>query len=158
MRDQVAGVMGIPIERLRVTSDDIGGAFGMKTSAYPEYPALLVAAKLTGRAVHWMSTRSEAFISDNQARDTVMEAELALDNEGRFLALRMRAIAAMGAFLTSHGAHIATNNFAPLPADALSRAGGRGRGALRLHQYAADRALSRRRATRSQLCDGAADR
>src|SRR5580698_6829239 len=112
MRDQVAGIMGLEPAKLRVLTDDIGGAFGMKTSAYPEYPALLVAAKLTGRAVHWMSTRSEAFISDNQARDTVTEAALALDGEGRFLALRMRAVAAMGAFLTSHGAHIATNNFA----------------------------------------------
>jgi carbon-monoxide dehydrogenase large subunit len=112
MQTQVGGIMNLPPERLRVTSDDIGGAFGMKTSAYPEYPALLVAAKLTGRPVHWMSTRSEAFVSDNQARDTVTEAELALDASGKFLALRMRAIAAMGAFLTSHGAHIATNNFA----------------------------------------------
>ncbi|MBV8169395.1 MAG: xanthine dehydrogenase family protein, partial [Alphaproteobacteria bacterium] len=112
MQDQMAGVMGIPPAQLRVIADDIGGAFGMKTAAYPEYPALLVAAKTTGRPVHWMSTRSEAFVSDNQARDTVTEAELALDGDGKFLALRMRAIAAMGAFQTSHGAHIATNNFA----------------------------------------------
>jgi carbon-monoxide dehydrogenase large subunit len=112
MRDQIAGVMGLEPEQLRVLSDDIGGAFGMKTSAYPEYPALLVAARTIGRPVHWMSSRSEAFVSDNQARDTVIEAELALDRDGRFLALRMRALAAMGAFLSSHGAYIATGNFA----------------------------------------------
>jgi aerobic carbon-monoxide dehydrogenase large subunit len=112
MRDQIAGIMGLEPAKLRVLTDDVGGAFGMKTSAYPEYPALLVAAKLTGRAVHWMSTRSEAFVSDNQARDTVVEAALGLDAAGRFLALRMRAIAAMGGFLSSHGAYIATGNFA----------------------------------------------
>ena len=112
MRDQMADVMGIPPERLRVTSDDIGGAFGMKTSAYPEYPALLVAAKRIGRPVHWMSTRSEAFVSDNQARDTVVEAALALDADGAFLAVKMVAIAGVGAYLTSHGAYIATGNFA----------------------------------------------
>jgi len=112
MRDQMAGVMGIKPEQLRVTSDDIGGAFGMKTSAYPEYAAILAAAKVVGRPVHWMSTRAEAFVSDNQARDTMIDAELALDRDGRFLALRMRVLAAMGAFLTSHGAYIATGNFA----------------------------------------------
>jgi len=112
MREQMAGVMGLPLEKLRVVTDDIGGAFGMKTSAYPEYPALMVAAKLLGRPVHWMSTRSEAFVSDNQARDTVVEAALALDRDGRFLAVKMVAIAGVGAFLTSHGAYIATANFA----------------------------------------------
>src|SRR5258706_14646422 len=112
MRDGLLPMMGLKPEQLRVITEDVGGAFGLKTGPYPEYPALLVAAKLTGRPVHWMSTRSEAFVSDNQARDTITEAELALDASGKFLALRMRAIAAMGAFLTSHGAHIATNNFA----------------------------------------------
>ena len=112
LRDQLAAGMGIRRDKLRVLTDDVGGAFGMKTAAYAEYPALLVAARKVGRPVHWMSTRSEAFLSDNQARDTITDAELALDGDGRFLALRVRAIANMGAFLSSHGAFIASSNFA----------------------------------------------
>jgi aerobic carbon-monoxide dehydrogenase large subunit len=110
-RDQLIVMMGLPRERLRVISEDVGGAFGMKTPAYPEYPSLLVAAKLTGRPVAWMATRSESFLSDQQARDTVTEAELAIDAKGKFLALRVKHIASMGAFIGVPGAHIQTNNF-----------------------------------------------
>ena len=112
LRDQLVGVLGFERERLRVVTDDVGGGFGMKAPAYPEYAALLVAAKRVGRPVHWMSTRSEAFVTDQQARDTITDAELALDAEGRFLALRVSVLAAMGAYITSHGAFIATSNFA----------------------------------------------
>ena len=112
LRDQLVGVLGFERERLRVVTDDVGGGFGMKAPAYPEYAALLVAAKRVGRPVHWMSTRSEAFVTDQQARDTITDAELALDAEGRFLALRVTVLAAMGAYITSHGAFIATSNFA----------------------------------------------
>jgi aerobic carbon-monoxide dehydrogenase large subunit len=110
--DQLVGVLGLERERLRVVTDDVGGAFGMKAPAYPEYAALLMAAKQVERPVHWMSTRSEAFVTDQQARDTVTDMELALDAEGRFLALRTNVLAAMGAYITSHGAFIATSNFA----------------------------------------------
>jgi aerobic carbon-monoxide dehydrogenase large subunit len=110
--DQLVGVLGLERERLRVITDDVGGAFGMKAPAYPEYAALLMAAKQVERPVHWMSTRSEAFVTDQQARDTVTDMELALDAEGRFLALRTNVLAAMGAYITSHGAFIATSNFA----------------------------------------------
>ncbi|MEJ0074711.1 MAG: xanthine dehydrogenase family protein molybdopterin-binding subunit [Alphaproteobacteria bacterium] len=112
LRDLVIAVMGWPKEKLRVISEDVGGAFGVKTSVYPEYPGLLVAAKLTGRPVAWMATRSESFLSDQQARDTVTEAELAIDEKGKFLALRVKHTANLGAFLGSVGAHIQTNNFA----------------------------------------------
>ena len=112
LHDQVAGVMGLEPEKLRVITEEVGGAFGMKTGAYPEYPVLLVAARQTGRAVHWISTRSEAFLSDNQGRDTFTEAELALDEKGTFLALRVRHLASLGGYLYSLGAHIQTNNFA----------------------------------------------
>ncbi len=110
-RDQLAAMTGFPREKIRVISEDVGGAFGVKTAAYPEYPSLLVAAKITGRPVAWMSTRSEAFLSDQQARDTVTEAELALDEKGKFLALRVKHLANMGAFMGVPGAHIQTNNF-----------------------------------------------
>jgi carbon-monoxide dehydrogenase large subunit len=111
-RDQLIAMMGWPRERLRVITLDVGGAFGLKTAGYPEYPSLLVAARLTGRPVAWMATRSESFLSDQQARDTVSEAELALDAKGKFLALRVKHIANMGAFIGVPGAHIQTNNYA----------------------------------------------
>jgi len=111
LRDALLPVMGLRREQLRVVTDDVGGAFGMKSSTYPEYPVLLVAAKRVGRVVHWMATRQESFLSDNQARDTVTEAELALDAQGNFLALRIRHLAGVGGFLGSLGAHIQTNNF-----------------------------------------------
>ena len=112
LREQLVGILGIGREKLRVVTDDVGGGFGMKSPAYPEYAALLAAAKRLKRPVYWMSTRSEAFLSDQQARDTMTDAELALDAEGRFLALRVKALASMGAYVTSHGAFIATSNFA----------------------------------------------
>ncbi len=99
-------------KKLRVITEDVGGAFGMKSGPYPEYFALLVAAKKIGRPVHWMSTRSEAFVTDNQARDAYTDAELALDEDGKFLALRVRHLANQGAFIGSVGAHINTSNFA----------------------------------------------
>src|SRR5262245_19264256 len=111
LRDALLPVMGLKREQLRVITDDVGGAFGMKSSTYPEYPVLLVAAKRVSRPVHWMAARQESFLSDNQARDTVTEAELALDANGKFLALRIRHIAGVGGFLGSLGAHIQTNNF-----------------------------------------------
>jgi carbon-monoxide dehydrogenase large subunit len=112
MRQHVACTMGVDIEKMRVVSGDVGGAFGMRTSGYPEYPALLLAAKRLGRTVRWRSTRQEGFLSDNQARDTVIDAKLALDADGKFLALDIDSIAALGAYHTSHGAFIATVNFA----------------------------------------------
>jgi aerobic carbon-monoxide dehydrogenase large subunit len=111
MRDNILGIMGWPKEKLRVITEDVGGAFGLKTSAYPEYMALLMAAKKLGRPVHWMSGRSEAFLSDNQARDIYSEVELALDEKGKFLALRIRSVGNMGAYLGAIGANIPTLSF-----------------------------------------------
>jgi aerobic carbon-monoxide dehydrogenase large subunit len=111
LRDGVAPILGVEKERLRVTTDDVGGAFGLKTGPYAEYLAILVAARLTGRPVHWMSTRSESFLSDNHARDGISAAELALDEKGKFLALRVRHLANMGAFIGAVGANIQTLNY-----------------------------------------------
>ncbi|HEX3503038.1 MAG TPA: xanthine dehydrogenase family protein molybdopterin-binding subunit [Xanthobacteraceae bacterium] len=111
MRDNVLTIMNWTKEKLRVITEDVGGAFGLKTSAYPEYLALLVAAKKTGRPVHWMSGRSEAFLTDNQGRDIYSEAELALDEKGKFLALRIRNTANLGAYVGAVGANIPTFNF-----------------------------------------------
>ena len=111
MRENVLAIMNWPKERLRVITEDVGGAFGLKTSAYPEYIALLVATKKVGRPVFWMSGRSEAFLSDNQARDTYSDVELALDEKGKFLALRIRSVGNMGAYLGAIGANIPTLSF-----------------------------------------------
>jgi carbon-monoxide dehydrogenase large subunit len=108
---QLAAVLGVPPAKIRVQTRDVGGSFGMKTHGYPEYAALLAAARLSGRPVHWVSTRSEAFMSDNQGRDHRSTAELALTADGRFLALRTESIVALGAFVSASGAHIACNNF-----------------------------------------------
>src|SRR5271155_71497 len=111
MRENVLAIMNWPKEKLRVITEDVGGAFGLKTSAYPEYIVLLAAAKKLGRPVHWMSGRSEAFLSDNQARDTFSNVELALDDNGKFLALRIRSVGNMGAYLGPIGANIPTLSF-----------------------------------------------
>ena len=83
---------------MRVVAGDIGGSFGMKSAIYNEVALVLLASKLLGRPVKWTSTRSEAFLSDAQARDHITEAELALDNDGNFLGFRVRTIAAVGAY------------------------------------------------------------
>ena len=111
LRDAMARVMGVEPQKMHVLAEDVGGAFGLKTPPYPEYPALLVAAKKLGRPVHWMSSRAESFESDNHARDAYTEAELALDRAGRFLAMRIRHTVGMGAFLAAVGPQIGVISF-----------------------------------------------
>jgi aerobic carbon-monoxide dehydrogenase large subunit len=91
-------ILKVPESKVRVVAGDIGGSFGMKSAIYNEVALVLLASKLTGRPVKWTSTRSEAFLGDAQARDNVTEAELALDREGHFLGLRVKTIAAVGAY------------------------------------------------------------
>ncbi len=91
-------VLKVPESRVRVVAGDIGGSFGMKSAIYNEVALVLLASKVTGRPVKWTSTRSEAFLGDAQARDNVTEAELALDSDGKFLGLRVKTIAAVGAY------------------------------------------------------------
>jgi aerobic carbon-monoxide dehydrogenase large subunit len=110
LRDGLAPILGVPNQRLRVVTEDVGGAFGLKTGPYPEYLAILVAARKLGRPVHWMSNRAEAFLSDNHARDAYSDVELALDERGKFLALRARHLGNMGAYIGAVGANIQTVN------------------------------------------------
>jgi carbon-monoxide dehydrogenase large subunit len=110
LREMLTGAFGLPPEKLRVITEDVGGAFGMKSGAYPEYAAMLVAARKLGRPVHWMSSRSEAFMSDNQGRDMFLEGEMALGADGGFLALRVKVRANLGAFITNAGLVTATQN------------------------------------------------
>jgi carbon-monoxide dehydrogenase large subunit len=111
LRDMLAGAFNLPPQKLRVVTEDVGGAFGMKSGAYPEYAALLLAARKLKRTVHWMSSRSEAFVSDNQGRDMFLEGELALGRNGEFLALRVQTLANLGAFVTGAGLITTTQNF-----------------------------------------------
>src|SRR5690348_17088693 len=97
-RADLAQMIGVPEARIRVVAGDIGGSFGMKSAVYNEVALCLLASKQLGRPVKWTSTRSEAFLSDAQARDHVTEAELALDRDGHFLAFRTKTIAAVGAY------------------------------------------------------------
>ncbi|MDB5534607.1 MAG: aerobic-type carbon monoxide dehydrogenase, large subunit CoxL/CutL-like protein [Hyphomicrobiales bacterium] len=97
---QVAMTMKIPMPKVRVLTKDVGGGFGMKASTYPEYPALLAAAKKLGKPVHWTSTRAESFLTDNHARDSIWHVELALSTRGKFLGLRVKGEMNAGAYLT----------------------------------------------------------
>jgi aerobic carbon-monoxide dehydrogenase large subunit len=101
-RSELAGlVLKVPESNVRIVAGDIGGSFGMKSSITPEVGLVLLASKLIGRPVKWVSTRSEAFLSDAQARDNVTDAELALDKKGNFLAMRVNLTANVGAYTQS---------------------------------------------------------
>jgi carbon-monoxide dehydrogenase large subunit len=97
-RVDLAQIIHVPESRIRVVAGDVGGSFGMKSAVYNEVALCLLASRLIGRPVKWTSTRSEAFLSDAQARDHVTEAELALDRDGQFLGFRVKTIAAVGAY------------------------------------------------------------
>ncbi len=99
-----AFVLGIPEHKLRVVAPDVGGGFGSKIYHYAEEALVTWAAKAVGRPVKWTSTRSEAFISDAQGRDHVTRIELALDENGKFLAVRTHTHANMGAYLSTFAA------------------------------------------------------
>ena len=109
LRDRVAkGVLNIPVEKLRVINKDVGGGFGMKGFMYPEQPLVLIAAKKTGRIVRWTSDRTEAFLTDDHGRDMITRGELALDADGKILALRVTGTANMGGYLSQFAPFIAT--------------------------------------------------
>ena len=114
IRDHVARSLGVAASNVRLVSPDVGGTFGAKNFVYAEYVLMLWAAKVTGRPVKWIATRSEVFLADHQARDQQAEASLALDTEGRFLALRVDSIANVGAYLMSTGG-VQTYQYIHLP-------------------------------------------
>jgi carbon-monoxide dehydrogenase large subunit len=98
-RLDLAQVLGVPESKVRIVTGDTGGSFGMKSPIFNETPMVLLASKITGRPVKWISTRSESFTSDAQARDNVTDAELALDKNGHFIGMRVKTVAAIGAYL-----------------------------------------------------------
>ena len=101
VREVVAGLLKVPEHRVRVVSGDVGGAFGAKGWAHPEHRIAPWLARKLGRPVKWTCERSEAPLADDHARDVTSEAELALDADGRFLALRVRNTSALGAYIST---------------------------------------------------------
>jgi len=107
-------VLGIPEHRLRVVSPDVGGGFGTKIFLYPEETALTWAAAKLDRPLVWVSSRTEAFLTDAQGRDHATRAEMAFDDDGTISALRVETIANLGAYLSQGAPAIPTHYYAPL--------------------------------------------
>ncbi|KZD08566.1 carbon monoxide dehydrogenase [Oceanibaculum pacificum] len=105
IRAAMADCLGVPTDKVRVVTEDVGGSFAVKIWPYPEQVLALVASKATGRPVHWMSSRTEGMVSDIMGRGRVDRAALALDKDYKFLAFRIDALADMGA----HTNHVAAN-------------------------------------------------
>jgi aerobic carbon-monoxide dehydrogenase large subunit len=104
-KHELASILDVPMERVRVVSGDVGGNFGTRNAFYPEFALVAWASRRVGRPVKWTCERQEAFLSDYQGRDLFVRAELALDPAGTFLALR-------GSIISNVGAH--TVSFVPL--------------------------------------------
>ncbi len=106
IRRQVTEQLGISESELRVVSPDVGGGFGYKGKLYPEEGIIAWAARRLRGPVRWVASRAESFVADNQARDHLTHAELALEADGRFLALHVQTFANLGAYVSTFGAAI----------------------------------------------------
>jgi aerobic carbon-monoxide dehydrogenase large subunit len=106
MKSNIAQILNVEPKLVRVITGNVGGSFGMKAAPYPEYVCILHAARALGRPVKWTDERSSSFVSDSHGRDHRVTAELALDADGSFLAVRLTSFGNMGAFLA---------NVAPIP-------------------------------------------
>ncbi|HKS19699.1 MAG TPA: xanthine dehydrogenase family protein molybdopterin-binding subunit [Bradyrhizobium sp.] len=95
----LAKILNVPNDKVRVLTANVGGSFGMKNLSYPEYTCILHAAKALGRPVKWTNDRSTSFVSDSQGRSQLIHAELALDAEGNFLAVRLSGYGNLGAYI-----------------------------------------------------------
>jgi aerobic carbon-monoxide dehydrogenase large subunit len=110
MKGNLAALMNIEPKQVRVITGNVGGSFGMKAAPYPEYVCVLHAARALGRPVKWTDERSGSFVSDSHGRDHRVTAELALDAEGHFLAVRLSVVGNMGGFLANVGPMPSTQN------------------------------------------------
>ena len=99
-RATLAKILNVPAEKVRILTANVGGSFGMKNISYPEYTCILHAAKALGRPVKWTDERSTSFLSDSQGRAQIIHAELALDAEGKFLAVRLNGYGNLGAYIS----------------------------------------------------------
>ncbi|NOJ39203.1 xanthine dehydrogenase family protein molybdopterin-binding subunit [Bradyrhizobium australiense] len=107
-------VLKLPEQKVRVVAPDVGGGFGVKQFHYGEEAVITWAAKKVERPIKWVADRSEGFVSDRHGRDHVTEAELALDENGKFLAFKVKTLANMGGYLSTFGPNIPTNLYGPL--------------------------------------------
>src|SRR6516225_8043435 len=96
----MARILNVPPEKVRILTANVGGSFGMKNLNYPEYTCIAHASKALGRPVKWTDERSTSFLSDSQGRSQQIHAELALDAEGKFLAVRLSGYGNLGAYIT----------------------------------------------------------
>ncbi|MBE0594555.1 MAG: xanthine dehydrogenase family protein molybdopterin-binding subunit [Gemmatimonadales bacterium] len=103
-----AFVLGIPESKMRVVAPDVGGGFGSKIFLYNEETALVWASKRVGRPIKWTAERSESFLADCHGRDHVTTAEMAMDDDGHFLAMRVRTTANLGAYLSTFASSVPT--------------------------------------------------
>jgi carbon-monoxide dehydrogenase large subunit len=114
IRHDLAAIFKEPETKFRVLAGDTGGSFGMKGLLYPEQILTTWASRRTGRPVKWMAERSEALISDHHGRDNITDAALALDKDGKFLAMKVETIASLGAYVSQLGLGSPTNNLGSL--------------------------------------------
>lgn len=103
-------ITGVPAEKIRVHAYDVGGGFGIRAEAYPEYCAVMHAARVLNRPVKWVGSRFESIVSDHHGRAAELTGELGLDRDGRFVALRLSWICNIGAYLSQAGPLINTFN------------------------------------------------
>ena len=154
-KHELAGVLDVAPERVRVVSGDVGGNFGTRNAFYPEFALVAWASRRVGRPVKWTCERQEAFLSDYQGRDLFVAAELALDGAGRFLALRGSAVSNVGAHTVSFVPLIKAvsvmSSVYRIPAACI-------RARAVDEQHAAHQSLSQRRPARGHVRDRAIDR
>ena len=115
-KKEIAAILGVPFESVRVIAQEIGGNFGTRNSFFPEFALVVWGSRRVGRPVKWTADRSEAFVSDYMGRDLTVSAELALDAQGRFLALRSSNLSNVGAHSGSYvplvkGVGLATSGY-----------------------------------------------
>ncbi|MDB5406187.1 MAG: carbon monoxide dehydrogenase [Rhodospirillales bacterium] len=114
IRQDIAEVFKQPESKFRIVAEDVGGGFGMKGQLYPEYVLTAWASRRLGRPVKWVAERSEGLISDHHARDNVTEASLALDRDGRFLAMHVDTLVSVGGYAGPMASGPGTNNIGSL--------------------------------------------
>ena len=148
----IAAFVGMaPEHKLRVIAPDVGGGFGSKIFIYPEEVVCLWAARKVQRPVKWTADRSESFLTDAHGRDHVTHAELALDANGKILALRAKTIANLGAYMSTFSSSVPTYLYATLAVGPVRHPAHLLRGRRGLHQHRAGRRLSRRGTSGSDL-------
>ena len=111
-KKELARMLGLPRDAVRVTNPDVGGGFGMKAMTYPEYVCIAAAARHLGRAVRWISDRTEAMLTDNAGRDLMAEAEMGFDADLKITAYRVRLVSNLGAYNSQFGQAIQSELFA----------------------------------------------